>query len=202
MSCARSCATGCCSRFVHAARGLPLVHGPTRRGLRGPARRRGSSTRPRAAVGARVSEARPLRACPGFATRHQGDRDLASRARGASPTSRTPRWIPPPPARRARRRWRRARGRCGRWGGGGAGCAVTFVQRFGSALNRNVHLHTVVSDGTFAIQDRPSFVALPPPPPRRSRRCWCASSPASDATSRAPATPTTTRRVGECLKPL
>lgn len=33
---------------------------------------------------------------------------------------------------------------------------------FGSALNLNVHLHTVVPDGTFAIDDRPSFVALSP----------------------------------------
>ena len=40
---------------------------------------------------------------------------------------------------------------------------MTFVQRFGSALNLNVHLHTVVPDGTFAIQDRASFVSLSPP---------------------------------------
>ena len=33
----------------------------------------------------------------------------------------------------------------------------------GSALNLNVHLHTVVPDGAFAIEDQPSFVALPPP---------------------------------------
>ncbi len=41
--------------------------------------------------------------------------------------------------------------------------AVTFVQRFGSALNLNVHLHTVVPDGTFTIEDRASFVSLSPP---------------------------------------
>lgn len=37
--------------------------------------------------------------------------------------------------------------------------AVTFVQRFGSALNLNVHLHTVVPDGTFAIQVEPARAA-------------------------------------------
>lgn len=41
--------------------------------------------------------------------------------------------------------------------------AITFVQRFGSALNLNVHLHTVVPDGTFAVEGEPSFVALPSP---------------------------------------
>ena len=69
--------------------------------------------------------------------------------------------------------------------------AVTFVQRFGSALNLNVHLHTVVPDGTFAIEDRPSFVSLSPPTteeieallPRvvsRVRRCVARRSDAND----------------------
>jgi hypothetical protein len=45
--------------------------------------------------------------------------------------------------------------------------AVTFAQRFGSALNLNVHFHTVLPDGVFTIpapdEERPSFVALDPP---------------------------------------
>lgn len=44
--------------------------------------------------------------------------------------------------------------------------AITALQRFGSALNLNVHLHTVAMDGVF-IQTHadaaPSFHALPPP---------------------------------------
>jgi hypothetical protein len=42
---------------------------------------------------------------------------------------------------------------------------VSFVQRFGSAINLNVHIHTVCCDGTFAIDDDdvPRFVELPPP---------------------------------------
>ena len=36
--------------------------------------------------------------------------------------------------------------RAGRRGRGGA---ITFVQRFGSALNLNVHFHCVVPDGVF-----------------------------------------------------
>lgn len=43
--------------------------------------------------------------------------------------------------------------------------AVTAVQRFGGALNLNVHFHTLVPDGVFALDgDGPArFVALPPP---------------------------------------
>ena len=43
--------------------------------------------------------------------------------------------------------------------------AVTFVQRFGSALNLNVHFHTVTVDGIFDVKDEeePSFAPLPPP---------------------------------------
>lgn len=43
--------------------------------------------------------------------------------------------------------------------------AVTFVQRFGTALDLNVHLHTVLPDGVFEVQDddNPTFVSLPPP---------------------------------------
>jgi hypothetical protein len=45
--------------------------------------------------------------------------------------------------------------------------AVTFVQRFGDALNVNVHFHTLVLDGVYegdaASPAAPRFVALPPP---------------------------------------
>src|SRR5438876_94277 len=43
--------------------------------------------------------------------------------------------------------------------------AVTFIQRFGSTLNSNLHLHTLVLDGVYAADDdgRPQFQALPAP---------------------------------------
>jgi hypothetical protein len=40
--------------------------------------------------------------------------------------------------------------------------AITFVQRFGSALNLNVHFHILVPDGLFAGLDG-AFEGLPPP---------------------------------------
>jgi hypothetical protein len=43
--------------------------------------------------------------------------------------------------RRARRQWGITRAKCG---------AVTFVQRFGDALNLNVHFHSLVLDGVYA----------------------------------------------------
>ncbi len=43
--------------------------------------------------------------------------------------------------RRARRQWSVRDGQCG---------AVTFVQRFGDALNLNVHFHSLVPDGVYA----------------------------------------------------
>ena len=58
-----------------------------------------------------------------------------------------------------RRRWR-ARGLVGRAG------AVTAIQRCGSALNTNIHFHTLVAEGIFA--ERPDgaqrFVPAPAPP--------------------------------------
>jgi hypothetical protein len=48
---------------------------------------------------------------------------------------------------------------------GGAGGAVTAIQRFGSALNTNVHFHTLAVQGVF-IEDAEGtgrFVPLPPP---------------------------------------
>jgi hypothetical protein len=58
--------------------------------------------------------------------------------------------------RRARQLWSIARSQCG---------AVTFVQRFGSALNLNLHFHTLVLDGVYATTEgEPGrFLALPPP---------------------------------------
>ena len=43
--------------------------------------------------------------------------------------------------------------------------AVTFVQRFGDALNANVHFHSMVIDGVYAAGDdgRPRFHQLPAP---------------------------------------
>jgi len=58
--------------------------------------------------------------------------------------------------RLARREWSIPRSHCG---------AVTFVQRFGSALNANLHFHTLVLDGAYARTERPPtrFFALPSP---------------------------------------
>jgi len=43
--------------------------------------------------------------------------------------------------------------------------AVTFVQRFGGALNLNVHFHCVVPDGVFAGEEAMvRFVPLGAPP--------------------------------------
>jgi hypothetical protein len=41
--------------------------------------------------------------------------------------------------------------------------AVTFVQRFGGALNLNVHFHTLVLDGVHDAEDGHRFRPLPPP---------------------------------------
>ena len=58
--------------------------------------------------------------------------------------------------RRARVRGRRRHTQCG---------AVTFVQRFGDALNLNVHFHSLVLDGVYARdgEGRMHFHPLPPP---------------------------------------
>jgi hypothetical protein len=46
------------------------------------------------------------------------------------------------------------------------GGAVTLVQRFGSALNLNIHYHILALDGVYAAdrQGRPRFVSVPAPP--------------------------------------
>ena len=56
--------------------------------------------------------------------------------------------------RRARLRWPIDVPQCG---------AVTFVQRFGGALNLNVHFHTLVLDGVYDPGDGMRFRPLPPP---------------------------------------
>jgi hypothetical protein len=58
--------------------------------------------------------------------------------------------------RRARKQWGVARGQCG---------AVTFLQRFGDALNLNVHFHSLLLDGVYAPgpDGAPRFHPLPPP---------------------------------------
>jgi hypothetical protein len=62
--------------------------------------------------------------------------------------------------RRARNHWDEQAEQCG---------AVTFIQRFGSALNLNVHFHTLVLDGVYPYEpDRRGpgrFFPLPPPEP-------------------------------------
>lgn len=49
--------------------------------------------------------------------------------------------------------------------------AVTFIQRFGSSLNLNLHLHTQVIDGVFTERDDGTlaFHALRPPTPKELR---------------------------------
>jgi len=57
--------------------------------------------------------------------------------------------------RRARRRFDLLDPRCG---------AVTFVQRFGDALNLNLHFHTLVLDGVY-VQDEANEIRFRPLPP-------------------------------------
>ena len=60
--------------------------------------------------------------------------------------------------RRSRRAWDIRAEQCG---------SVTFIQRFGSALNLNVHFHTLALDGAYACTrgqgQAPRFLPLPPP---------------------------------------
>ncbi len=56
--------------------------------------------------------------------------------------------------RRARLRWSIDDPQCG---------AVTFVQRFGGALNLNVHFHSLVLDGIYDARDGMRFHPLSPP---------------------------------------
>ena len=60
--------------------------------------------------------------------------------------------------RRARRKWGAQAGQCG---------TVTFIQRFGSAMNLNLHSHTLALDGVYTgtvfEPGPPRFSPLPPP---------------------------------------
>jgi hypothetical protein len=58
--------------------------------------------------------------------------------------------------RRARPQGSAPRGHCG---------AVTFIQRFGSALNGNLHFHTLDLDGVYTRTERQPTRFLPLPPP-------------------------------------
>jgi hypothetical protein len=58
--------------------------------------------------------------------------------------------------RRARKQWAALRGHGG---------AVTFVQRFGDALNLNVHFHSLVLDGVYARSENGALRFHPLPPP-------------------------------------
>jgi hypothetical protein len=58
--------------------------------------------------------------------------------------------------RRALEQWGVVRGQCG---------AVTFVQRFGDALNLNVHFHSLLLDGVYASGPTGALRFLPLPPP-------------------------------------
>jgi hypothetical protein len=58
--------------------------------------------------------------------------------------------------RRARSHWKIARAQCG---------AVTVVQRFGDALNLNVHFHSLVLDGVYAVGPSGALRFHPLPPP-------------------------------------
>jgi len=59
----------------------------------------------------------------------------------------------------ARRQWGVARGQCG---------AVTFVQRFGDALNLNVHFHSLLLDGVYERGPGGALRFHPLPPPEDS----------------------------------
>ena len=58
--------------------------------------------------------------------------------------------------RRARKHAGIQKGQCG---------AVTFVRRFGGSLNLNIHLHSLVLDGVYYVDDKQQirFQRLPPP---------------------------------------
>jgi hypothetical protein len=58
--------------------------------------------------------------------------------------------------RRAKSHWGTPRGQCG---------SVPLVQRFGSALNLNVHFHTLALDGVYTCDKGNAMRFLPLPPP-------------------------------------
>ena len=66
-------------------------------------------------------------------------------------------------------RWQRKRARRLGYEGAQSG-ALTVIQRFGSALNLNVHFHSLAPDGFFvpSARDEPTFVELPGPTSRET----------------------------------
>ena len=58
--------------------------------------------------------------------------------------------------------------------------AVTLIQRFGSAANLSIHLHSLVLDGVFrrGADGVAEFVQPPRQPTKRCGRCCTRSSPA------------------------
>jgi hypothetical protein len=61
--------------------------------------------------------------------------------------------------------------------------AVTFIRRFGSAFNLNIHLHGLVLDGSYCISTEgaphPYSIKHRPPPASNYRRCSATSLRAS-----------------------
>ena len=48
---------------------------------------------------------------------------------------------------------------------------ITFIQRAGSALNLNVHLHVLVPDGAYTFEHgKPQFHRVSPPSPTELRQ--------------------------------
>ena len=67
--------------------------------------------------------------------------------------------------RRAKSQWDTPRGQCG---------SVTFIQRFGSALNLNLHFHTLALDRVYSCDKGNATRFLPYPRRARTRwRAWC-----------------------------
>jgi hypothetical protein len=54
--------------------------------------------------------------------------------------------------------------------------AVTLIQRFGSALNLNVHFHTLVLDGAYLVGTEPPVFRLIAPPCEEELQTICGDS--------------------------
>ena len=74
--------------------------------------------------------------------------------------------------------WMRRRGRAMGIRGGRTG-AVTFVQRFGGALNVNPHLHSLLPDGLFVGDEGEELRFVPMPPPTQDEIARLTASVAS-----------------------
>jgi hypothetical protein len=93
--------------------------------------------------------------------------------------------------------------------------AVSFVQRFGDALNLNVHFHVLVLDGVFDADDAPRMRFIPLAPPDNAeilRALWFADeNPSRHSSSRrysfhprvpGPSDPSTTAHPGGAVRSL